>query len=74
MAGLASGGMGIGAGGALADTGMDIGMATGMAIVMDTDMGIVTAIMPGEGQVMSPGTGQATGLLIAIFIETVLMA
>ena len=49
MAGSASDGIHIiGAGGVLADTGMDIDMGTGMGIVMDTDMGIVMATMQEE--------------------------
>lgn len=49
MAGSVSDGIHIiGAGGVLADTGMDIDMGTGMGIVMDTGMGIVMAIMQEE--------------------------
>lgn len=49
MAGSVSDGIHIiGAGGVLADTGMDIDMGMGMGIVMDTDMGIVMAIMQEE--------------------------
>ena len=67
MAGLVSGGMGIGAGGALADTGMDIDMGMATGIDMDTGMGIVMAIMQEEEPDIAPDQGI---LHKAIFIKT----